>query len=182
MADSDFELLESREVFKGRVLHVRVDRVRLRNGQVSELEVVRHPGAVAVVPLLSTGDVVLLRQYRYATGEWVLEVPAGKLDPGEDPETAARRELEEETGYRAGRLEPLGWVWTTPGFTNEKIWMFLARDLQATQQSLQDDEVLLLEALPAGEALERALDGSIADAKSVCSLVRAARSWKTTSE
>jgi ADP-ribose pyrophosphatase len=181
MGDADFELLESREVFRGRVLDVRVDRVRLRNGHVSELEVVRHPGAVAVVPLLSSGEVLLLRQYRYATGEWVLEVPAGKLDPGEDPESAAVRELEEETGYRAGTLEPLGWVWTTPGFTNEKIWLFLARDLEATEQSLQADEVLSVEALPAGEALERALDGAIQDAKSVCCLVRAARRWKNTS-
>src|SRR5512134_1438222 len=113
MGQADVEVLESRQVFAGRVLDLRVDRVRLGNGRVSELEVVRHPGAVAVAALTSTGEVLLVRQYRYATGEWVLEVPAGKVDPGEDPEKAAGRELEEETGFRAGRLDALGWVWTT---------------------------------------------------------------------
>lgn len=171
----DFELLESRDVFRGRVLQVRVDQVRLRNGRVSELEIVRHPGAVAVVPVTSDDRVLLLRQYRYATAQWVLEVPAGKLDPGEDPEACARRELEEETGFRAGVIEDLGWVWTTPGFTDEKIWLFLARALEPSRQDLQADEVLTVEPLPFAEAVERALTGAIQDAKSVCSLVRAAR-------
>jgi ADP-ribose pyrophosphatase len=175
MGQSDVEVLESRQVFEGRVLDVRVDRVRLGNGHVSELEVVRHPGAVAVAALTATGDVLLVRQYRYATGGWVLEVPAGKLDPGEDPETAAIRELEEECGFRAGRLEPLGWVWTTPGFTNERIWLFLARDLEPSRAALQDDEVLTVEAVPIADAIERALDGTLEDAKSVCCLTRAAR-------
>ena len=171
----DVEVLETRSVFQGRVLHLRVDRVRLSNGEVSELEVVRHPGAVAVVPVTADGRVLLLRQFRYATGEWVLEVPAGKLDPGEEPEACAHRELEEETGFRAGALEALGWVWTTPGFTDEKIWLFLARELEPSRQDLQADEVLTVEPLPFAEAVERALTGAIQDAKSVCSLVRAAR-------
>jgi ADP-ribose pyrophosphatase len=175
MGQADVEVLESREIFKGRVLDLRVDRVRLGNGRVSELEVVRHPGAVAVAALTSAGDVLLVRQYRYATGEWVLEVPAGKVDPGEDPEAAAGRELEEETGFRAGRLDALGWVWTTPGFTNEKIWLFLARDLEPSRPSLQDDEVLTVERVAVGKAIESALDGSLQDAKSVCCLARAAR-------
>jgi ADP-ribose pyrophosphatase len=170
----DFELLSSRPAFQGRVLQVRVDRVRLGNGQVAELEVVRHPGAVAVVALTPGNEVLLLRQFRYATGEWVLEVPAGKLDGGEEPLAGARRELEEETGFAAAALEPLGWVWTTPGFTNEKIWLFLAHDLRATRQALQADEVLTVESVPLGEAIERALSGRIQDAKSVCCLLRAA--------
>jgi ADP-ribose pyrophosphatase len=173
--DRAFELLSSREIFKGRVLEVRLDSVRLPNDRVSELEVIRHPGAVAVAPLGADGRVLLLRQYRHATGEWVLEVPAGKLDPGEDPESAARRELEEETGYRAGVLEPMGWMWTTPGFTDEKIWLYLARDLKLATQALQDDEFLTLEPLTLSEAVERALDGSIHDAKSAVCLARAAR-------
>jgi ADP-ribose pyrophosphatase len=168
-------LIESREIFDGRVLKLRVDRVRLANGRVSELEVVRHPGAVAVVAVDASGDVLLVRQFRYAIGEWLLEVPAGKLDrPGEDPAVAAARELEEETGYRAARIESLGRVWTTPGFTNESIDLFLARDLEPTQQALQDDEVLTVERLPLERAVRQALDGTLHDSKSVCCLLRAA--------
>ena len=171
----DFELLESRTVFEGRVLGLEVDRVRLQNGRVSELEVVRHPGAVAIAPVTADGDLLLVRQFRYATGDWLLEVPAGKLDPGEEPDAAAARELEEETGYRAGRLEPLGWVWTTPGFSNEVIHLYLALDLEPARQALQDDEVLTVERLPLVEAVERALDGRLYDSKSVCCVLRAAR-------
>jgi ADP-ribose pyrophosphatase len=171
----DFELLESRTVFEGRVLGLDVDRVRLRNGRVSELEVVRHPGAVAIAAMTPDGDVLLVRQFRYATGDWLLEVPAGKLDPGEEPAAAAARELEEETGYRAGRLEPMGWVWTTPGFSNETIHLYLALDLEPARQALEDDEVLTVERLPLGEAVERALDGGLHDSKSVCCILRAAR-------
>src|SRR6185503_7070524 len=171
----DFELLESRTVFEGRVLGLEVDRVRLQNGRVSELEVVRHPGAVAIAAVTAGGELLLVRQFRYATRDWLLEVPAGKLDPGEEPDAAAARELEEETGYRAGRLEPLGWVWTTPGFSNEVIHLYLALDLEPARQALQDDEVLTVERLPLVEAVERALDGRLQDSKSVCCVLRAAR-------
>jgi ADP-ribose pyrophosphatase len=174
VANPDHEVLESREIFRGRVLDLRVDTVRFGNGRASTLEIVRHPGAVAVVPLTGDGDVVLVRQYRYATGEWLLEVPAGKLDPGETPEACARRELEEETGLAAGILDALGSVWTTPGFTNEKIRIFLARDLAPSRQRLEDDEVLTLERLPLARAVEHALAGAIEDSKSVCALARAA--------
>jgi ADP-ribose pyrophosphatase len=171
----DFELLESRRVFAGRVLALEVDRVRLANGRVSELEIVRHPGAVAIAAATADGELLLVRQYRYATGDWLLEVPAGKVDPGEQPDAAAARELEEETGYRAGRLESLGWVWTTPGFSNEVIHLYLALDLEPARQALQDDEVLTVERLPLAEAVERALDGRLHDSKSVCCVLRAGR-------
>jgi ADP-ribose pyrophosphatase len=117
----------------------------------------------------------MIRQYRHATGGFILEVPAGKLDGGEDPEVCARREVEEETGHRAGHLEPLGWIWTTPGFTDERIWLYLARDLTATEQRLEDDEVLTVERVPIAEAVDRAARGTIADGKSVCALLRAGR-------
>jgi ADP-ribose pyrophosphatase len=148
--------------------------VRLPNGRDVELEIVRHPGAAAVVPVDGDGNVLLVRQYRWATSGWLLEVPAGKLDPGEDPETCARREVEEETGHRPGTLVPLGWIWTTPGFTDEKIWLFRAGDLTATRQALQADEVLQVERVPLGAAVEMAVRGEIADGKSVCALLRAA--------
>jgi ADP-ribose diphosphatase len=169
----DGKVLESRRIFKGRVIDLSVDRVRLPNGNETELELIRHPGASAVVPVDSSSNVLLIRQYRHATGGFLLEVPAGKLDPGESPEVCAAREVQEETGFRAGRLEPMGWIWTTPGFTDEKIWLFLAKVLSPAAQELQDDEVLSVERLPLEEAVSMAQRGEITDAKSICALMRA---------
>lgn len=172
---SDPERLSRREVHDGRIVRLSVDTVRLPNGHVHDLELIRHPGAAAVVPLLDDGRVLLVRQYRYATGGWLLEVPAGKLDAGEPPETCARREVEEETGYRAGRLDGLGWIWTTPGFTDERIWLYVARGLEPTAQRLQEDEILEVEALPLERAVALAAGGEIVDGKSVAALFRAFR-------
>jgi ADP-ribose pyrophosphatase len=172
---SDPGILSSRLVHDGRIVKLSVEEVRLPNGNTVALEVIKHPGAAAVVPLDDEGNVVMVRQYRHATGSWLLEVPAGKLDhPGESPEDCALREVEEETGYRAGQLASLGWIWTTPGFTNEKIWLYLATDLTPTSASLQPDEVLTIEKLPMTEAVRRAAAGEIVDGKSVCALLRAA--------
>jgi ADP-ribose pyrophosphatase len=171
----DEALIERRPVFSGRVVDLSVDRVRLPNGNECELEMIRHPGAAAVVPVDGAGRVLLVRQYRYAAGGWLLEIPAGKLDGDEEPERCALREVEEETGFRPGRLERLGWIWTTPGFTDERIWLYLARDLEAARQSLQADEVLSVERFPWRDAVEMAASGEIRDGKSVCALLRAAR-------
>ncbi|MDX1388847.1 MAG: NUDIX hydrolase [Acidobacteriota bacterium] len=171
------ELVESRQIFDGGVVRLSVDRIRLPNGNETELEIIRHRGAAAVVPVDSDGNVLLVRQYRYATGSWLLEIPAGKLDGGESPESCARREVEEETGYRPGRLIPTGWIWTTPGFTDEKIWLFVATDLTPTRQDLEDHEVLTVERMPLSEAVALALSGEIVDGKSVCGLARAAAWW-----
>ena len=172
------ERLASRTVFAGRRIEVRVDRLRLPNGAEHDFEMIHHPGAAAIVPLLASGEVLMLRQYRYATGGWLLEVPAGTLEPGESPEQCAARELTEETGYRAGALQPLGWIWTTPGFTDERIWLFLATDLTGGRQALERDELLTLERLPLARAAAMAAGGEIVDAKSVAALLRAAgRSW-----
>jgi len=175
------ERLGSREVFRGRTVRLDVDTVRLPNGREMDFEMVRHSGAAAVVPLADDGQVLLVRQYRYATGGWILEVPAGKLDGGEAPEDCARREVEEETGFRPRELEPLGWIWTSPGFTDERIWLFLARGLTPGQQELGHDEVLALERVPLARAVEMAAGGDrgdggeIVDAKSICALLRADR-------
>jgi ADP-ribose pyrophosphatase len=166
--------LARREVFDGRVVRLSVDRVRLPGGREVEIELIRHGGAAAVVPVDAAGQVLLVRQYRYSTGGFLLEVPAGKLDPGESPEICARREVEEETGHRPGRLTSLGWIWTTPGFTDEKIWLYRADNLTATRQTLQDDEVLEVERLPLGDAIAMARRGDIQDGKSVCALLRCA--------
>ncbi len=177
---SDPVVVSSRTVYEGRVIReLSVQEVALPNGHTVTLELIRHPGAVAVVPVDSQGNAVLVRQYRHATGSWLLEVPAGKLDhPGEAPEDCARREVEEETGYLAGDLVALGWIWTTPGFTNEKIFLYLARDLTASRSNLQDDEVLTVERVPLAEAIRLAEAGEITDGKSVCALLRAAASLR----
>jgi 8-oxo-dGTP pyrophosphatase MutT (NUDIX family) len=129
------ELLDSRPVFDGRIVRLAVDRVRFPDGTVGELEMIRHSGAAAVLPVLgdpsaADPEIVMIRQYRYAAGGFIYEVPAGRPDqPGEDWEVCARRELEEETGYRAGTLRYLTAIHTTPGFTDEKIHLFLATEL-----------------------------------------------------
>ena len=170
---NEAELLSTRDIFKGRVVDLSVDQVRMPNGKSTELEVIRHPGAAAMVPLTDSGEVLLVRQYRYATGGWLVEVPAGKLDEGEAPEVCAARELEEEVGMKPAELLPLGWIWTTPGFTDERIWLYLCRGLSPAQQNLEDDEVLTVESRSMPEAIEMVHRGEICDGKSVCALLRA---------
>ncbi len=168
----DVDRLGETPVYRGRVVDLRLERVRLPNGSVLELEIVHHPGAVAVVPVDEEGRVLLVRQYRHAAGGWLLEVPAGKLDPGERPEACAVREVEEETGFRPGRLVPMGFIFTTPGFTDEKIWLFLAFDLETGTQELEADEALTVERVPLDEAIDLAARGGMEDAKSICALLR----------
>jgi len=165
----------SRTVFNGRVLRLVIDRVELPNGLVKDLEVVRHPGAAAMVPLSEDGDVLLVRQFRYPVGDWLLEVPAGTLEPGELAEACAAREVAEETGYSASTLVPLGSIYPAPGYTDERIALYLARGLEVAEQGLDDDENLSVERLPFAEAVRRARSGEIEDAKSVIALLRAAR-------
>jgi ADP-ribose pyrophosphatase len=167
--------VSSKQVYSGSFLTLNVDQVELPNGKSCTLEIIRHPGAAAVVPIDAAGNAILVRQYRYAAGGFLLEIPAGKLDPGESPEACAIREVEEETGYRIGRLEPLGWIWTTPGFTDEKIWLFRGTDLVPGTQALQANELLEVLRMPLTAAIQAASDGSIQDSKSVCALLRAAR-------
>jgi ADP-ribose pyrophosphatase len=168
------EILDSRELFSGRVFDLREELVRLPNGHETRLQLIRHPGAAAIVPLDDSGAVVLVRQYRHATGRWLLEVPAGTLDEGEAPLDCARRELAEEAACEAAEFVELGWIWTTPGFTDERIWLYLARGLRPAAQELDEDETLSVERLPLEQAVARAERGEIDDAKSVCALLRAA--------
>jgi len=168
--------LQRQPIYKGKIVDLSLDRVRLPGGRTCELELIRHPGAAAVVPVDADGSVLLVRQYRYAADGWLLEVPAGKLDGAERPEACALREVEEETGHRVNELAPLGWIFTTPGFTDEKIWLYLATGLAPTRQDLQEDEVLTVERMPLGRAVRMAETGEIRDAKSICALLRAARS------
>ena len=156
-------------------VRVETERVILPNGNAVELDIVRHPGAAAVVPFVSASEVLLIRQYRYAAGGTITEVPAGKLDPGESALACAARELEEEAGCRAGRLVDLGWIWTTPGFTDERIFLFAAFDLTPVPQRHDADEVIETVRLGLDEALGLVWRGELHDAKSALALLHAAR-------
>jgi ADP-ribose pyrophosphatase len=163
-----------RLVYRGRAIEVWVDEVELPNGRRVALDIVRHPGASAVVPFASESDVLLIRQFRHAAGGTILEVPAGKLD-GEPPETCAARELEEEAGRRAGRLVRLGSIWTTPGFTDEVIHLFAAFDLERVPPRHEEDEVIEVIEVPLRRALGLVWSGELRDAKSALALLHAAR-------
>jgi ADP-ribose pyrophosphatase len=168
-------LRATRSVYRGRVLDVREDTVRLPNGSETVLEIVRHRGAAAVLPLYGreecpsgTGpDVVLLSQYRYAAGGMLWEAPAGKLDEGESPESCARRELEEEAGIVAGRLIRLTPLLTTPGFSDERVFLYFATELRDGRQDLEEHEVLECHRMPLSQAVEMVESGEIVDAKTV---------------
>lgn len=172
--------ISSVSIYQGRVVDLTVDRVLLPNGNETELEMIRHPGAAVALPVEIGDDgteyAVLVRQYRYAAGGWLLEVPGGKLDGAEDPEVCARRELEEEVGLSAGELTGLGSILTTPGFTDERIWIYLARDLTPVEggHTLEADEVIEVERIPLQDAVAMAASGEITDAKTVAALLRAA--------
>lgn len=173
-------LIERRQVHKGRIVDLSIDTVRFPNGKSGELEMIRHSGAAAVLPLLSDPaaedpQVLLIRQYRYAAGGYLLEVPAGRpAGPGEDWEVCARRELEEETGMVAGTMRKLTTIFTTPGFCDEQIHLFLATDLKAGTAALDDDEFLKPQVLLLSDVLQMVHDGEIRDAKTICTVLYAA--------
>ncbi len=165
--------------YTGRIINVDVDEVRFPDGSVGQLEMVRHPGASAVLPFLTDPggedpQVLLIRQYRYAAEGYVYEVPAGRLDPGETPEECAARELKEETGCGAGYIEHLYSFYTTPGFTDEKIHAFMASDLTRGESSLEADEFVETISLPLSRALDMIREGKIVDAKTALTLMYAA--------
>jgi len=161
-------------IHKGRVIDFRLEEVTLPNGVSVTLEIIRHPGAAAVVALDDGGDVTLVRQFRHAAGGFIWEIPAGTLAKGEDPSTCAARELREEAGLMAAELVHLGSILTAPGFCDERIHLFLARRLVAVEQQLDHDEVLSVSHVPLAKALEMIRVGEIQDAKSIAGLHHAA--------
>lgn len=163
-------VLESRRLYEGRIVNLRVDTVELAGGQRATREVVEHGDVVAVVALLEGEDVLLVRQYRLPTEAVLLEVPAGGVDAGESAEEAAQRELGEECGRRAGRLERLGGFYVSPGFCSEFVHVFLGAELEAADLQAEPDEQLTVVRLPLSEALRLVGAGEIRDAKSVIGL------------
>ncbi len=162
-----YTTVQRREIYEGRVLHVVVDDVRDGGGTTHTRELVLHPGAAAIVPVLADGRVILIKQYRHATGGDIWEIPAGTLEPPESPEACAARELTEETGYRADRLTPLGEFYTAPGFCSERMHLFLATELRAGDQRLDHDERITVHAAAPDEVAAMVADGRIADAKTL---------------
>jgi len=167
------QILNSVALFRGRVFSVTVDSIR-EGEKVYEREVVHHPGSAVVVPVFADGSLALVRQYRHPAVRYLLEAVAGTLHRGEAPEEGAARELEEELGFVAGRLEKLSEFFVSPGFCEEKMWVYLATELSETKQQLDDDEILDVVRLPFSEALNMITTGEIEDAKTIIGIMLAA--------
>jgi ADP-ribose pyrophosphatase len=168
--------IASKELYKGKIFTLDRDTVRFPDGTVAEMDIIRHPGASAIVPFLSDPQgeepqLLLLRQYRYAAGGYIYEVPAGRLDGDESPADCAVRELKEETGCTAEKMEPLFTMFTTPGFTDEKIHVFMATGLSHGESAREADEFADVVIMPLAEALELIRVGEIMDAKTALSIL-----------
>jgi len=160
----------TRNIYTGHVVTLNIDTVTLPNGVTVDLEVVRHPGAAAMVPMKDEATVIMIRQFRHAAGGFIYEITAGKLHPGEDPLHCAARELEEEIGYKAASFVLLSRIFTAPGFTDEVIHIYQATGLAQGTQQLDRDEVLEVVELPLKEAIQKIEDGGIRDAKTIVGL------------
>ena len=161
----------SEKIFSGKLIDLYFDHIELPNGKLSTREWIKHPGAVCVIPILPNGNLCLIRQYRYGPRAEFIEIPAGKLDAGEDPLVCAKRELEEEIGYSAGKLTLLTNIHPAIGFSNEKMWMYLAEDLILSKQNLDQDEFLELYPLSVNEAIDLISQGKITDVKTVIGIL-----------
>lgn len=164
------QLLRTEAIFQGRLLRLRVDHVRLANGRETTREIVEHPGAIAIVPQLPDGRVILIRQYRRPAGQELLEIPAGTREPGEDAETCARRELEEEIGYRAGQLERLGGLFPAPGFSTEYMDLYLATELMPVAGETPAEFEEAMEIIQPADAPAMLAAGEPLDAKTLAAL------------
>jgi ADP-ribose pyrophosphatase len=160
-------------VFRGRVITVNVETVRLPNDHVEDLEIIHHPGGAAVAAIDGQQQVCLIRQYRHAVGGWIWELPAGKLEPGEPPLETAKRELVEEAGVAASDWVSLGAYVSSPGVFTENVHLFMARDLRTAKMALEAAELIEVHWVPINEACQRALDGELVDGKTALGLLRA---------
>lgn len=165
--------ISSEKILDGKIIKVSVDTVRLPNGKKATRELVKHPGAVAVVPILSDERVVLVRQFRYPVNSITLEIPAGKLDAGEHPDHCVLRELKEETGYIANKIEKVTSIYTAPGFSNEIIHLYIAKDLQPDKMCPDEDEFINVEIYSRNDIKSMIHEGKIIDAKTLTGLLLA---------
>ena len=165
--------VESRTLFEGLIVNVRRDVAELPNGVRVAREVVEHPGGVGIVPVTRDNKVLMVRQYRYPMEEELLEIPAGKLDEGEDPYECAVRELSEETGCTAGRIIDLGATYPSPGFCRETLYVYLALDLEYGEMHLDENELLSVEAVGIEELIDKIMANELPDAKSIIGIMKA---------
>jgi ADP-ribose pyrophosphatase len=165
--------LTSKQIFDGKVVKLFVDTVELPDGKEAVREIVRHPGAVCVIPVTNEGEVIMVKQYRYAFEQIMLEIPAGKLEPGEDPFEAVKRELEEESGVVAGNIEYMGEIFTTVAIFDEKIHAYLATDLVFNDSHPDEDEFLEVEKIPLTTLVDMVMNGEIKDSKTQICILKA---------
>ncbi len=163
------EVKESKRIYSGRVIRLRIDY--LGDKEIKIREVVEHPGAVAVLPVISRNRVLLVNQYRYSIGKWILEVPAGTLKNGESPDECALRELEEETGYRARILKKMLTIYPSPGYSTESIHIYVASELEKSTQKLEEDEELTITEMDVDKAIEELLKKDVVDGKTFLTLL-----------
>ena len=171
MSDLKEDKISSTQIFSGKLIDLYLDNVRLPNGKKSTREWIAHPGAVCIVPLLDNGDILLIRQFRYGPREEFIEIPAGKIDKNEDPLKCGLRELEEETGYKSNKLTFLTNIHPAIGFSNEKMWMYLAEELELSKKKLDEDEFLELLPTPLNQAIEWVFSGKITDVKTIIGIM-----------
>lgn len=172
----DPRLISTETAYAGRLFNVSLDQIEMESGVIAYRETIRHPGAVAMIPVTAEGNLLLVTQYRHAAGRRLLELPAGTLEPGEEPIAAVSRELQEEVGQLPGRIEAMGGLYVAPGYTTEFIHLFLCTELQPSKLAADEDEDIEVEIRTPAEALAAIESGEICDAKSVIGILRWARS------
>ena len=173
----NYRIVKSDVIFRGKVFDTKVDQIEYDSGNKSVREVAEHPGGAVVVPVTNDGKIVMVTQHRFPVNQILLELPAGKLGNGEDPHLCAVRELEEETGYKSDNVKPLGSIYTTPGYSTEKLWIYLAKDLKPGKHNREEGEFgMEVFELSLKEIEEKIYNGEIVDGKTICGIYLARNS------
>ena len=167
----NYRIVKSDVIYSGKVFNIKVDQIEYNNGNKAVREVAEHPGGAVVVPVTDDGKIVMVTQHRFPVDKILLELPAGKLSKGEDPKLCAVRELEEETGYKSDNVNELGSIFTTPGYSTEKLWIYLAKDLKTGNHNREEGEFgMQVFELSLKEVEEKIYNGEIVDGKTICGI------------